>query len=242
MMMSLMPCTACRSRSSAILKASKKLVPLGTSSQQAVVGHRDDGVDRGGELAPCLPRPSFMRRAPSNPNGLVTTATVRASSSLASDGNHRRRARARAAAQPGGDEDHIRALEHLDDLRRCFRAPPGVRCRDSSRRRGRWSSWRRVAACSAPGRPPAPACPCSWHRTRRRPCLPATMRATAFAAAAAHANDFDARARDALLLRFRISDRPYPVSAIEAPLLQSSSRQLSSRSKISQRSRRALLL
>src|SRR5215472_10316431 len=83
-MMSLIPCTAWRSRSSAILKDSKKLVPRGTrlSRRSLGIAITVSTVDAS------RPRPSSarrMRRGPSKPNGLVTTATVSASSSLASD-------------------------------------------------------------------------------------------------------------------------------------------------------------
>ena len=113
-MMSLMPCTAWRSRSSATLKDSKKLVPRGTRFSR-----RSLGIAITVSTVPARrPRPSSarrMRRGPSKPNGLVTTATVSASSSLASD------AITGAAPVPvpppstGGDEHHVRALQQLHD-------------------------------------------------------------------------------------------------------------------------------
>src|ERR1022692_32546 len=83
MMMSLMPWTAWRSRSSATLKASKKLVPRGTSASRRSLGM----AITVSTVPASRPRPSSarrMRRGPSKANGLVTTATVRASSSLKS--------------------------------------------------------------------------------------------------------------------------------------------------------------
>src|SRR5208282_4911597 len=83
-MMSLMPCTAWRSTSSAMRKASKKLVPFSmvlirrslgmtiTVSTQATSSAR--------ACSACT-----MRRLPSKENGLVTTATARAPISLASE-------------------------------------------------------------------------------------------------------------------------------------------------------------
>ena len=84
LMMSLMPCTAWRSRSSATLNASKKLVPRGTSESRRSLGM----AMTVSTVEASLRRPSSasrMRRGPSKPKGLVTTAMVRASSSLASD-------------------------------------------------------------------------------------------------------------------------------------------------------------
>ena len=57
-----------------------------------------------------------MRRGPSKAKGLATTATVSASSSLASEAITRRRAGSRAAAQAGGDEYHVGALQQFDDF------------------------------------------------------------------------------------------------------------------------------
>ena len=57
-----------------------------------------------------------MRRLPSKANGLVTTATVSAPSLAGERGDDRRGAGAGAAAEAGGDEDHVGAFERLDDL------------------------------------------------------------------------------------------------------------------------------
>ena len=84
MMMSLMPCTACRSRSSAVRNASKKLVPRGTSASSRSLGMAITVSTMDASL-PSPSSASFMRRDPSKLNGLVTTATASASSSLASD-------------------------------------------------------------------------------------------------------------------------------------------------------------
>ena len=66
---------------------------------------------------------------PSNANGLVTTATVSAFEFLGERRDHRRGAGAGAAAQTGGDEHHVRALQHLDDVVRVLqrRLPPDSR-------------------------------------------------------------------------------------------------------------------
>ena len=57
-----------------------------------------------------------MRRLPSNENGLVTTATVSAPISHGQRRDDRRGAGAGAAAEAGGDEDHVGAFEGFDDL------------------------------------------------------------------------------------------------------------------------------
>ena len=56
-----------------------------------------------------------MRRGPSKPKGLVTTATVSASSSLASEATTGAAPVPVPPPKPGGDEDHVGALQHLDD-------------------------------------------------------------------------------------------------------------------------------
>src|ERR1017187_6637383 len=84
LIMSLMPCTACRSMSSATLKASKKLAPRGTSASSRSLGMVMTASTH--DASPRRPSSAIrVRRGPSKANGLVTTATVRASSSLASD-------------------------------------------------------------------------------------------------------------------------------------------------------------
>ena len=74
-----------------------------------------------------------MRRLPSKANGLVTTATVSAPISLASDAMIGRRAGAGAAAQAGGDEHHVGAFQRFDDLvgilERGLAADFGIRAR-----------------------------------------------------------------------------------------------------------------
>jgi hypothetical protein len=59
-----------------------------------------------------------MRRRPSKPKDLVTTATVRAPISAAREAMMG--TRARAAAEAGGEEDHVRPFEALEDLVRVF--------------------------------------------------------------------------------------------------------------------------
>src|ERR1035441_98070 len=147
MRMSLMPGTAWRSRSSATLKLSKKLVPFGTSFSR-----RSLGMAMTVSTVPARrARPSSamrMRRGPSKPKGSGATAAGGASRSLAGGGmrgagpvgcsagrkglggggdgerveflgeggDDRRGAGAGAAAETGGDEDHVGALQEFDDL------------------------------------------------------------------------------------------------------------------------------
>ena len=56
-----------------------------------------------------------MRRGPSKPKGLVTTATVSASSSLASEAITGAAPVPVPPPKPGGDEDHVGALQQFDD-------------------------------------------------------------------------------------------------------------------------------
>src|SRR5213593_1525323 len=83
-MMSEMPCTACRRMSSAMRKASKKLVPRSTVSIK-----RSLGMTMTVSTAPMSSwracSACIMRRLPSKANGLVTTATLKAPNSLASE-------------------------------------------------------------------------------------------------------------------------------------------------------------
>src|SRR5215467_2125612 len=83
-MMSEMPCTACRKISSAIRNASKKLVPRSTVSIK-----RSFGITMTVSTAPTRSCSAcsacIMRRLPSKTNGFVTTATLSAPSSLASE-------------------------------------------------------------------------------------------------------------------------------------------------------------
>src|SRR5882757_9262534 len=83
-MMSEMPCTAWRKMSSAMRNASKKLVPRSTVSIR-----RSLGITITVSTAPIKSCSAcsacIMRRLPSNANGFVTTATVSAPSSLASE-------------------------------------------------------------------------------------------------------------------------------------------------------------
>src|SRR5580704_7236133 len=81
-MMSEIPCTACRKISSAMRNASKKLVPCSTHSIK-----RSFGITMTVSTLP-MSSPSAcsacsIRRLPSKANGLVTTATVSAPNSLA---------------------------------------------------------------------------------------------------------------------------------------------------------------
>ncbi len=57
-----------------------------------------------------------MRRGPSNANGLVTTAMVSASSSLASEAITGAAPVPVPPPKPGADEHHVGALQQFDDL------------------------------------------------------------------------------------------------------------------------------
>src|SRR5487761_221165 len=81
-MMSLMPCTAWRRISSAMRNASKKLVPCSTHSISRSLGITMT-VSTQPISSPSACSACCKRRLPSNANGFVTTATVRAPSSLA---------------------------------------------------------------------------------------------------------------------------------------------------------------
>src|ERR1700752_2129666 len=83
-MMSEIPCTAWRKMSSAMRKASKKLVPGSTVSINRSLGMTMTVSTA--LINSCSPFSACsMRRLPSNANGLVTTATLSAPSSLASE-------------------------------------------------------------------------------------------------------------------------------------------------------------
>ena len=75
--MSEIPCTPCRSTSSAIRNASKKLVPRGTSSSSRLFGIEITVSTAAAKSAKPFSA-DFIRRGPSKSNGLVTTATVSA--------------------------------------------------------------------------------------------------------------------------------------------------------------------
>src|SRR5215472_10737171 len=83
-MMSEMPCTAWRRMSSAMRNASKKLVPRSTVSIKRSFGMTmtvsTAPINSCSACSACI-----MRRLPSNAKGLVTTATLKAPSSLASE-------------------------------------------------------------------------------------------------------------------------------------------------------------
>ena len=82
-MMSDIPCTPCRSTSSAIRKLSKNPASFATASSFSFGITITVSTD---SSSSCMPRSAcIMRRLPSKPNGRVTTATVRAPISLASE-------------------------------------------------------------------------------------------------------------------------------------------------------------
>ena len=81
---SLIPCTAWRSTSSAALNASANEAPCGTAPKSRSFGIVITvSTDSCNSLSPCSA--CCRRRRPSKPKGFVTTATVNAPSSVASD-------------------------------------------------------------------------------------------------------------------------------------------------------------
>ena len=129
-----MPCTACSSTVVGDLERLEQRRAAIDHGEQPLVRDRDERVHDVAQLRPCRPRPGACACLPSNVKGLVTTATVRMPSSLASDGDDGRGAGARAAAEAGGDEHHVRALEQPRDRLADPPAPRRARPRDRSRR------------------------------------------------------------------------------------------------------------
>ena len=80
--------------------------------EEALVGDGDERVHHRAQLGQAR-LGLLLPPAPSKWKGLVTTATVRMPRSLRHCRHHGRRAGAGAAAEPGGDEHHVGALEHL---------------------------------------------------------------------------------------------------------------------------------
>ena len=78
-----------------------------------------------------------MRRGPSKRKGLVTTATVRAPSSLASEGHNGRGTCPCAASEPRRDKNHIGTFENFNNLFGVFK--------------GRLTADGRVGTCSQAG-------------------------------------------------------------------------------------------
>ena len=113
LMTSAMPATAPCSTSLAALNASSML----TSSPSTCISLSFGITISESTCCDSASRPSCATRwrLPSKANGLVTTATVRMPSSRAIFGDHRRRAGAGAAAHARGEEQHVRALDQLDD-------------------------------------------------------------------------------------------------------------------------------
>src|ERR1035437_9814256 len=114
MMMSLMPCTAWRSRSSATLKDSKKLVPLGTSFSRRSLGMAMT-VSTVAREAGETPFAHAQRAEALAAEGLGDHGDGERVELLGEGGDDRRGAGAGAAAQTRGDEDHVRALQEFDD-------------------------------------------------------------------------------------------------------------------------------
>jgi len=120
------------------------------------------------------------------------TATVRMPISLASRSDNRSCAGAGAAAEAGGDEDHVGAFESFDDLVGIFEggAAADVGIGSGAEAHGEADaelqldgSWESLSACTSvlAAMNSTPSM-CAW-----------IMRLTAVAATAAHANDLDAR-------------------------------------------------
>ncbi len=112
--------------------ASKKLVPVLDAIHQALVGDDDDGVDAADQFGERL-------------FGLLHAALAFERERLGDDGDGERaefagkirddrsRAAAGAAAETGGDEDHVRAIERFENFFRVFErgfaADFGIRAR-----------------------------------------------------------------------------------------------------------------
>ena len=83
-------------------------------------------------------RPGSWRFLPSNLNGLVTTAIGQRAELGGEAGDHRRRAGAGAAAEAGGHEHHVGAVERLDDLVGVLERGLAADVRDRRPRRAPW--------------------------------------------------------------------------------------------------------
>ncbi len=175
-MMSLMPCTACRSMSSASLNASKKLVPRGTSASSRSLGMAITVSTVHASSRQALVGLPHAPRA-FEPERLGDHRHRERVQFLGQRRHHRRRARARAAAQAGGDEHHVGALQQLDDavgiFERRLPADPGIR--SGAQAIGDLRADLQLVAQRS--KPRAPARRCSWRRTPRlpgprEPCAP----------------------------------------------------------------------
>ena len=111
-MMSLMPWTAWRSRSSAALKDSKKLVPRGTrlSSRSLGIAMTVSTVEAR-RVEPSVREPHLARAFEAE--GLGDHGDGERVEFLGQRSDHRGGAGPGAAAHAGGDEDHVRALQQL---------------------------------------------------------------------------------------------------------------------------------
>ena len=136
-MMSLMPWTPWRRTSSTTRKASRMRRVLLDDVLEPVVRDRDERVDLGLELLGRLLGDELAACCPRSANGLVTTPMVSAPSFLGDLRDDRRGARTGAAAEAGGDEDHVRVREGLGDLLASPPRPSAGRCPGRRRRRGR---------------------------------------------------------------------------------------------------------
>ncbi len=111
---SLMPCTAWRSTSSAMRKASDERGAALDEVEQPLVGDGDQGVDRAAQLVDAAlgelhaPPPLEAERLGDHRHGERADLGRQR-------GDDRHRAGAGAAAQAGGQEDHVGALEDLED-------------------------------------------------------------------------------------------------------------------------------
>ena len=118
-----MPCTACSSTVSATLNASISGVPRSTTASSRWFGMRDQRVDHLAQLREA--GLGLLRALPSLEDERLGDDGDREDAELLGhlrdDG---RGAGAGAAAEAGGDEDHVGALEHF---LRSARGPPGPR-------------------------------------------------------------------------------------------------------------------
>ena len=135
-MMSAMPSTAWRRMSSADAKGLHEVRAFRDDFEQLVVRDGDDGIDAGGEFGQSffgllLPPRSFEAE------GLGDNRDGKRVEFFREGSDHRSSTGARAAADAGGDEDHVRAFENLDDafgVFQCGQSPDG-RVRSGARAR-----------------------------------------------------------------------------------------------------------
>ena len=135
---SVMPWTPWRRTLSASRNASRMLVRRSTIDEQPLVRDHDQRVDHLAQAVDALLRLARALRALEVERPGDDADGQRADLVLGDLGDHRRGARAGAAALAGGDEDHVGALERLLDVVARLRPRRPGRSAGSRRRRGPW--------------------------------------------------------------------------------------------------------